>query len=126
MARAKALARPLAGPSDALCAASLRSRASSAHPFWGSSKSSRPIEYAAEYFTPNATSADMGRALLMLMRVLYQNFAAVSIARWPSGRERVRVGVGVSLAFYKTTNLHTSTQIKKRPQDLCRFEKIYG
>ena len=27
---------------------------------------SRPVEYAMEYFTPNATSADMGRVLLML------------------------------------------------------------
>ena len=118
MARTKALARPLAGPSNALRAASLRSRASSAHPFWGSSKSSRPIEYAAEYFTPNATSADMGRALLMLMRVLYQNFAAVSIARWPSGRE-FELELESRLLSTKTTNPHTSTQIKKRPQDLC-------
>ena len=46
------------------------------------------MEYAMEYFTPDATSADMGRVLLMLMHVLYHNLMAVSIARWQSGRER--------------------------------------
>lgn len=51
---------------DFQLAASLRSKASPVHPFCGSRKCSRHVEYAAEYFTPNATSADMGRVLLML------------------------------------------------------------
>ena len=75
-----ALARPLAGPSDALRAASLRSKASSAHPFCGVRKRSRHVEYAAEYFTGNATSADMGRVLLMLcvycIKIWWRSLAA--------------------------------------------------
>ena len=51
----------------AICAASLRSEASPAHPVCGSSISSRHVEYAVEYFTSNATSADMGRKLLMFV-----------------------------------------------------------
>ena len=53
------------------------------------------MEYAAEYFTGDMFRSDMGSRLLMFMRVLYHNLMAVSIARWPRGRVRVRVGVRV-------------------------------
>jgi len=95
MARENALARPLAVPPGALRAASLRSKASSAHTFWGSSKSSRPMKYAAEYFTGDIYRSDMGRKLLTLMSVLYQNLVAESSGWTVLVRVGVREEVGV-------------------------------